>query len=264
MVDLAQPINKYVIYAHRNKINNKYYIGQTCQKPECRWGKEGNNYKNQPKFYAAILKYGWDNFEHIILDINLNQEQANEREKYYIIFYDSLNNGYNATDGGKNRTLSEEEKRQISIFMSRKQLGKNNSGAKSVICLNTLQQFDTLKEASEWAQIAPENISSVCKGRKKTAGVKDEPLFWCFTSEFNEEKYQNYLLNKEQIIKQRRPPRRVIQLNKDTLEEIREFENCTEAAECITGNRKRGSKIQESIKRNGTAYGYKWRYVDNA
>ena len=35
---------KYCIYMHKNTINGKVYVGQTCQKPEDRWGKDGRNY----------------------------------------------------------------------------------------------------------------------------------------------------------------------------------------------------------------------------
>lgn len=45
----------YCIYIHKNKINNKVYVGQTCQKSESRW-KLGEGYKNSPKFYNAIKK----------------------------------------------------------------------------------------------------------------------------------------------------------------------------------------------------------------
>ena len=60
----------YTIYIHRNKINNKAYIGQTCNDPKKRW-ENGNGYKKQPHFYNAIQKYGWDGFEHIIWGENL-------------------------------------------------------------------------------------------------------------------------------------------------------------------------------------------------
>ena len=48
----------------------------TGQNPEQRW-QNGKHYKTCPYFYNAIEKYGWDNFEHIILQKNLSQEQAN-------------------------------------------------------------------------------------------------------------------------------------------------------------------------------------------
>ena len=49
------------IYLHRNKINNKVYIGQTIQPVENRW-KNGNGYKTCSYFYNAIQKYGWGKF----------------------------------------------------------------------------------------------------------------------------------------------------------------------------------------------------------
>lgn len=98
-------MNNYIIYKHVNKINGKIYIGQTCQKPEYRWN-HGQGYKNCSYFYKAIQKYGWDNFEHIILEQNLSLEEANQKERYYINLYQSNNTlfGYNLLSGGNNRT----------------------------------------------------------------------------------------------------------------------------------------------------------------
>ena len=99
-------MKEYCIYLHRNKINGKVYIGQTCQKPEKRWN-YGHGYKNCPRFYSAIVSYGWSNFEHIILENNLTSDEANEKEQYYIKKYNSQNPdlGYNLTEGGS--SLSE-------------------------------------------------------------------------------------------------------------------------------------------------------------
>ena len=44
---------KYLIYAHINKINYKYYICQTILDPKERW-RNGKGYQRQPKFYRAI------------------------------------------------------------------------------------------------------------------------------------------------------------------------------------------------------------------
>jgi len=74
----------YIIYCHRNKINNKAYIGQTCQRLERRW-REGEGYSHCSYFYHAIQKYGWDNFEHFIIMDNLSLEEANKNEESYLI-----------------------------------------------------------------------------------------------------------------------------------------------------------------------------------
>lgn len=97
-------MKEYIIYLHRNKINGKVYIGQTCRKPERRYGAEGIYYKKCKRFYSAIQHYGWDNFEHIILKTGLTKEQADEYEKFYIIEYKSSEPeyGYNLLEGGSN------------------------------------------------------------------------------------------------------------------------------------------------------------------
>lgn len=112
-------MNNYSIYVHKNKINGKMYIGQTCQKPEKRWN-NGKGYETSPKFYNAILKYGWDNFEHIVLYTNLSLKDANEIEQKLICFYKTNEDkfGYNITSGGHNFSHTEETKQKI---------GKSNS-----------------------------------------------------------------------------------------------------------------------------------------
>lgn len=98
---------RYIIYKHENLINHKIYIGQTCQKPERRWRTDGHGYgKTQEVFYNAIQKYGWDNFSHEIIEEGLTAEQANEREQYWIKYYDCCildgpDKGYNMTRGGQ-------------------------------------------------------------------------------------------------------------------------------------------------------------------
>lgn len=101
------PVNTWTVYLHKNKINGKMYIGITHLKPEIRWGKNGNQYtkKKNPYFYNAIKKYGWDNFEHIILFTNLSESEAKEKEVELIKKYNTQvckeqSCGYNITAGG--------------------------------------------------------------------------------------------------------------------------------------------------------------------
>ena len=68
----------YLIYCHKNKINGKCYIGLTSyvDNPNKRW-RDGLAYLNNHHkvFAAAIEKYGWENFEHEILETNIKTIQ---------------------------------------------------------------------------------------------------------------------------------------------------------------------------------------------
>lgn len=99
----------YTVYAHINKENGKVYVGMTGTKPEDRW-KNGRGYAKNTHFKNAIEKYGWDSFEHIILEEGLTREEACEREQYYIEYYNSMdtNYGYNMTSGGDYFTFGED------------------------------------------------------------------------------------------------------------------------------------------------------------
>lgn len=117
--------NRWCVYMHTNKINNKVYVGITSCKPEDRWGHNGIKYpkEEQPVFYNAIQKYGWDGFEHIIFAENLTEEEAKKMEIMLIALYktnckryDNPSYGYNMTDGGEGalgRPCSEETKQKI-------------------------------------------------------------------------------------------------------------------------------------------------------
>lgn len=92
----------YIVYKHTSP-KGKSYIGITKNETSRRWGKNGNNYKPQTKFWNAIKKYGWDNFTHEILEENLSLLTASEKERYYIKKYDAIKNGYNVDEGGLKR-----------------------------------------------------------------------------------------------------------------------------------------------------------------
>lgn len=118
--------DKWCVYIHRNKINNKAYIGIAKGNPEHRWGQNGKKYKqdSQPVFYNAIQKYGWDNFEHIVWDTNLTHKAAKHIEKILITLfktncrlYKNPEYGYNETNGGdgtSGRKQSEETRKKMS------------------------------------------------------------------------------------------------------------------------------------------------------
>lgn len=97
-----------VIYGHKCTETNKWYIGQTSQKnPLSRWGLNGRRYLEKEngefrhkKFAPAILKYGWDKFEHYILGYYLIEDLKNF-EIFWISEKNSFLEGYNSTDGSE-------------------------------------------------------------------------------------------------------------------------------------------------------------------
>lgn len=89
----SQNYNTYKVYKYTSP-SKKIYIGQTYRTLDQRAGKNGINYKQCPKFYNAILKYGFENFKREILKDNLNLKQANYYQQYYIKVFKSNQPGY--------------------------------------------------------------------------------------------------------------------------------------------------------------------------
>ena len=184
----------WTIYLHKNKINNKVYIGQTkCINPNNRW-RNGTHYENT-LFGKAIQKYGWDNFEHVILENNIEtQEEANQKEQEYIALYNSTDRefGYNLTSGGYSYELTEEmkeQRRQESIKRWQNSEYRQNMKIKmhqywenhpeikaargqTIKCIETGQIFQSYNEAGAWCGLAnPKNsFLQYFRGEKQSCG----------------------------------------------------------------------------------------------
>lgn len=99
-------MDRYIIYMHTNKLNGKFYIGQTCQSLEKRAGSNGESYRGCDRFYQAIKEYGWNNFEHTVLFSGLSSDEANALEELLITSVRSYDPsiGYNIAMGGSGMT----------------------------------------------------------------------------------------------------------------------------------------------------------------
>lgn len=110
--------NTGYIYKIINIINNKVYIGQTKQSIEqrfCQHKSHARNNRNNHKLGNAIRKYGDENF--IIEKIEeCNYNDLNDRERYWIKKYNSIENGYNSTLGGQDISIYYEIDNQKEII----------------------------------------------------------------------------------------------------------------------------------------------------
>lgn len=121
-MESANENRNYCVYIHTSPSGKKY-VGQTGKKPEERWGKNGVKYLNKvngkynhPAFARAILKYGWENFEHEVVASNLTKSEADNLEKLFIKKLDTMsaNGGYNCKEGGAGGGFSEETLKKMS------------------------------------------------------------------------------------------------------------------------------------------------------
>lgn len=111
------------IYIIRNTVNSKVYVGQTTSSINLRFknhlsaARRGGDYI----IGKAIRKYGESNFYVELLEECL-AEELNEREKYWIAFFNSTanRNGYNMSIGGNVVRVQKEldKNKVISLFSS--------------------------------------------------------------------------------------------------------------------------------------------------
>ena len=88
------------IYAWENLWNWNMYVGQTIDLDE----REKQHIRDHKQVIdGAIDKYGEENFDRYIIDVGYSKEELDEREKYWIAYYDTFEGSkhYNCTEGGE-------------------------------------------------------------------------------------------------------------------------------------------------------------------
>lgn len=228
----------WLIYKHTNKINGKVYIGQTKQSPTSRW-KNGLGYsdKHNSVFSRAIKKYGWNNFDHEIIEENISsQEQANLREIFWIKHFNSYigfdnTNGYNMTLGGDSG-----EHLGYPVY----QIDKKT--------LEIVKEFASTSEASRSFGNGEGNASHIrncCDGKKPSC----KGYFWCYV--------KNYSISWKP--KDNKLVSSVYQID-DDLEIIRKFDSITDA---VKNGFSGGSIVQCCQRKTRRANGFYWCYCDD-
>ena len=180
----------YCVYMHRNKINDKKYIGITCRKPEHRWGKDGHSYKGQV-FKKAIDKYGWNNFDHVILFNELSAEDAYKKEQEMIKLYKSNQKefGYNLSVGGEHGSTG-----YLNNSMSIAVYQYDLDG-------NFIAEYPSLSEAERVTGISNSSISSCCKGKQMYTGE----FQWSYTKVDKMPKIDKHQLISDKVRKKGKP-----------------------------------------------------------
>lgn len=221
-----------VIYKITNLANGKVYIGQTAKKRGFldRYPNKGNgiervygyhkNSKNRNDGYnvhlfRAIEKYGFDSFSvDEIFDIAFDENELNEKEMFYIDYFDSFNNGYNSTLGGSGC-------KGIPALS-----GKECPVSRSVCQISTdgklIKIWDCISDVEKELNIDSSKISCVCRRQRATT----QGYVWVYAEDYDE----NIDYSRKPRAKDRKKGTKKVLLINDNFEIVQEFKSVNDAA----------------------------------
>lgn len=303
------------IYKITNTINGKSYIGQSTNIYK-RWEREKADSRNvssrsyEYPLMRAFRKYGIKNFNFEIIE-ECNNEELNQREVYWIDYFDTFFNGYNQTLGG-DRTLNQPKDKIIGIIsdlintnMSHKDIAskwdisiemvqgintgrhwKHNAdyplqkrcpvekqhckkcgkeitrGSKLCIDCYNLSRNSHINKPNKETLIKDlfDNKGNFEKVAKKYNASSSSVRKWCNKYEISS-KSSDY---KEKKIKPKTKQYKkgVIQIDKDTNEEINHFDSIMGATKSLGLKGNCGTHISDVCRNiRKIAYGYKWKFM---
>jgi len=149
-----------IIYKVENIITREIYIGSTTDSVEIRIkdhfskAKRGDGHK----FQEAIATYGPEAFTWEQVDTANSINELAEKEKQYVIKFNSKENGYNIDAGGG----------------FKKKVYKYDKSGKLI------EQFNCLEDAAKTVNATKQSISSACLGKSKLY----KGFYWSYQEPF--------------------------------------------------------------------------------
>lgn len=139
------------IYKITNNINGHAYIGKATDIAR-RWRQHRNvtseDHEYDYPLYKAFRKYGIDNFTFDVIE-ECAVSELDDREIYWVAFYDTYYNGYNQTKGGNSPTHSKKiDEKLLSVI-------------DNLLITTTLTQ----KEIAEQCNVSEEMVQGINTGR---------------------------------------------------------------------------------------------------
>lgn len=183
------------IYAIKNLKNGKYYIGQS-KHVKRRWTEHkselNNNRHINNHLQSSWNKYGYDNFEFILLE-ECKPHELDNKEKYWITFFNSYANGYNLDLGGQG---IQEYKHSDEEIAKMRKIQNPNVVLQFDINKNLINKWDGgtshIRKALKYTK---ECIDKCCTHQKKDLLYKN--CYWMYEEEFllNDFTWDKYFSN---------------------------------------------------------------------
>lgn len=86
-----------IIYGYTNLESGKMYIGKTIDQKR-RW--KNHRYGKYKNGWHKDYQNNTEKYEYSIIEYDVPEDKLDEREIFWISFFDSYHNGYNLTPGG--------------------------------------------------------------------------------------------------------------------------------------------------------------------
>ena len=283
------------IYKATSKTTNKVYIGQSCQSLEKRMHQHlcraTTNYDPNNHFHNAIRKYGFLDFEFEVIEDNItSQEVLNEKEKYWIEYYNSYYDGYNSTFGG-DAGIRRDDKIITALFRegyTTKEICEITGYSCGTIYesykVNGLREENNQRkneqtrercsEPVEQYTLAGEYIKTFASATDAGKEFGNQSAISCVCRQENSAlsaygylfKYQNDPRNISEWVERYnnkkqsgKPKKKIIQKNKNQ-EVIAIYQSAADAARSLGLTDK--SNICAAARKGKTAYGYYWEYTE--
>ena len=214
------------IYKIANKETQQVYIGQSTDIAQ-RWKdhlKSLDDVEIHQGLRNNILSFTFE-----VIEV-CSKDQLDEREQYWVKYYDALNSGYNMTLGGKT-FIPPKNRRPV------RQYDLNG---------NYINSYSSIKEAKEQTGIS--HIDACCRGERKTSGG----FQWIYSDVPNEE-----IQIKTNLVAH--TERAVIQYDLNG-QKIQEFKSIAAAAKFT--NIAHTSILKVCQKKGHTAGGFRWSYSE--
>ena len=150
------------IYKITKKENGKAYIGQSNNierrfSQHCYKGEE-----SRIPLDIAIKKYGKDAFTFQVLE-ECPLDKLNERQSYWIKYYNTVKNGYNCSEGGDQQTIGENNGRSKlteqdvkNIRLAYANHEKQREVYKKYQNIISFSYFQDLWQGRSWSHVMPE------------------------------------------------------------------------------------------------------------